>query len=193
MTGTGNAAVKVDFTDMAVLGDAVRVHGRTRPEAIAFDFEGRQTTFGELDAHTSQVANALVAAGVKPGERVAYLGKNSDHYFELFLGCAKAGVVMVPVGWRLSQVEQHMPETAETATAFVLAGDIRLMQAQAELQALAQAMESGTLPLAQMLDGYRRASVLLRYCHAQLDALEQQILQIDGGELKPWTPDAGTL
>jgi exodeoxyribonuclease VII small subunit len=65
--------------------------------------------------------------------------------------------------------------------------------AQAELQALAQAMESGTLPLAQMLDGYRRASVLLRYCHAQLDAVEQQILQIDGGELKPWVPDAGTL
>lgn len=65
--------------------------------------------------------------------------------------------------------------------------------AQAELQALAQAMESGMLPLAQMLDGYRRASVLLRYCHAQLDAVEQQILQIDGGELKPWVPDAGTL
>jgi exodeoxyribonuclease VII small subunit len=63
--------------------------------------------------------------------------------------------------------------------------------AQAELQELAQAMESGTLSLAQMLEGYRRASVLLRYCHAQLDAVEQQILQIDGGEFKPWTPEAG--
>ena len=62
--------------------------------------------------------------------------------------------------------------------------------AQAELQALAQAMESGQLPLNEMLDGYRRASVLLRYCHAQLDAVEQQILQLgDGGDLKPWAPE----
>ena len=48
-------------------------------------------------------------------------------------------------------------------------------------------MESGQLPLSDMLDGYRRASVLLRYCHAQLDAVEQQIQQLDGGDLKPWT------
>lgn len=61
--------------------------------------------------------------------------------------------------------------------------------AQAELQALAQAMESGQLPLSEMLDGYRRASVLLRYCHAQLDAVEQQILQLDGGDLKPWAAE----
>ena len=59
--------------------------------------------------------------------------------------------------------------------------------AQAELQTLAQAMESGQLPLSDMLDGYRRASVLLRYCHAQLDAVEHQIQQLDGGDLKPWT------
>jgi long-chain acyl-CoA synthetase len=129
MTGTGNAAVKVDFTDMAVLGDAVRVHGRTRPEAIAFDFEGRQTTFGELDAHTSQVANALVAAGVKPGERVAYLGKNSDHYFELFLGCAKAGVVMVPVGWRLAPPEiAFIVENADAKLLFVGAELVELVK-----------------------------------------------------------------
>ncbi len=61
--------------------------------------------------------------------------------------------------------------------------------AQAELHTLAQAMESGQLPLAEMLEGYRRASVLLRYCHAQLDAVEQQILQIDEGGLKPWAAE----
>lgn len=61
--------------------------------------------------------------------------------------------------------------------------------AQAELQALAQAVESGQLPLNEMLDGYRRASVLLRYCHAQLDAVEQQILQLGGDHLQPWAAE----
>ena len=47
----------------------------------------------------------LIALGVKPGERIAYLGKNSDFYFELLLGAMKAGVVMAPVNWRLAGPE----------------------------------------------------------------------------------------
>ena len=61
--------------------------------------------------------------------------------------------------------------------------------AQAELEQLANAMESGQLPLGDMLSGYRRASVLLDYCRQQLDAVEAQIRQLDDGQLKPWTPE----
>ena len=39
---------------------------------------------------TNQVANGLMAIGVKPDERIGYLGKNSDVYFELLLGAIKA-------------------------------------------------------------------------------------------------------
>ena len=39
------------------------------------------------------------------GERIAYLGKNSDIYFELLLGAMKANVVMAPVNWRLAGPE----------------------------------------------------------------------------------------
>ena len=54
---------------------------------------------------TNRVANALNALGVKPRERIAYLGKNSDIYFELLLGAIKANVVMAPVNWRLAGPE----------------------------------------------------------------------------------------
>ncbi|MDO9357281.1 MAG: ATP-binding cassette domain-containing protein, partial [Solirubrobacteraceae bacterium] len=50
-------------------------------------------------------AEILKALGVKPTERVAYLGKNSDIYFELLLGAIKAKVVMTPVNWRLAGPE----------------------------------------------------------------------------------------
>jgi fatty-acyl-CoA synthase len=76
-----------------------------RGGALLFEFEGRQTSFAQFDAHTNQIANALVASGVKPHERVAYLGKNSDIYFELLLGAIKAKVVMAPVNWRLAGPE----------------------------------------------------------------------------------------
>ena len=87
------------------LADMVRDRAKTLGSALAYEFEGRQTTFAEFDINTNRVANALIALGVKPGERIAYLGKNSDIYFELLMGAMKAKVVMAPVNWRLAGPE----------------------------------------------------------------------------------------
>jgi acyl-CoA synthetase (AMP-forming)/AMP-acid ligase II len=89
----------------ANLADVIRVHGSERGKATAFEFEGRRTSYGDFDRNTNRVATALAALGVKPGERIAYLGKNSDIYFELWIGAMKANVVMAPVNWRLAGPE----------------------------------------------------------------------------------------
>src|SRR4051812_2258102 len=86
------------------LAEMVRLRAASRSDATAFEFEGRHTSFAAFDRKTNQVANAL-AMGVRSGERIAYLGKNSDIYFELLLGAMKAGVVMAPVNWRLAGPE----------------------------------------------------------------------------------------
>ena len=57
-----------------------------------------------------------------------------------------------------------------------------------ELEGLVQRMESGQLPLSDLLSGYQRGAELLAYCRAQLDAVEQQIKVLDNGALKAWTP-----
>lgn len=95
----------MDASTAETLGDLVRVHAQERGGKIAYSFEGRGTTFAEFDRHTNQVANGLLAAGLKPGSRISYLGKNSDHYFETLLGATKAGIVMAPVNWRLAPPE----------------------------------------------------------------------------------------
>ena len=87
------------------LADMVRARAKTRGNAIAFEFEGRQTSFAEFDIATNRVANALRSLGVRPRQRIAYVGKNSDVYFELLLGAMKANVVMAPVNWRLAGPE----------------------------------------------------------------------------------------
>ena len=61
--------------------------------------------------------------------------------------------------------------------------------AVAELEQLAVRMESGQLPLNDMLTGYRRASVLLAFCRAQLDGVEAQIKVLDGETLKKWSQE----
>ena len=57
-----------------------------------------------------------------------------------------------------------------------------------ELEDLVQNMESGQMPLADLLIGYKRGAELLAYCRAQLDEVEAQIKVLDNGALKPWTP-----
>jgi exodeoxyribonuclease VII small subunit len=57
-----------------------------------------------------------------------------------------------------------------------------------ELEDLVQNMESGQMPLADLLIGYKRGAELLTYCRAQLDEVEAQIKVLDNGALKPWTP-----
>src|SRR5438270_11178805 len=94
-----------DIQQPADLAEMVRARAKSRGDAIAFEFEGRRTSFADFDILTNRVANALIAQRVKPRERIAYLGKNSDVYFELLLGAMKANVVMAPVNWRLAGPE----------------------------------------------------------------------------------------
>lgn len=89
----------------ATLVEMVGLQAKSRGDAAAFEFEGRVTGFAAFDRKTNRVANALRALGVRAGERIAYLGKNSDVYFELLLGAMKANVVMAPVSWRLAGPE----------------------------------------------------------------------------------------
>ncbi|HVT25434.1 MAG TPA: fatty acid--CoA ligase [Rhizomicrobium sp.] len=95
----------IEEADWQTIADVPPHFARTRPNEVAFRFEGRNTTFAEFDRHTNQVANALLAAGIRKGDRICYLGKNSDVYFELFLGAAKTGAVTTPIGWRLAPPE----------------------------------------------------------------------------------------
>ena len=55
-----------------------------------------------------------------------------------------------------------------------------------ELEGLVAQLESGQLPLDQVLSGYQRGAVLLAYCRDRLAAVEQQIEVLDNGALKPW-------
>ncbi len=59
--------------------------------------------------------------------------------------------------------------------------------ALAELDRLVVQMESGQLPLDQLLDGYRRGAELLNFCRARLQAVEEQVKVLEEGQLKAWT------
>ena len=56
-----------------------------------------------------------------------------------------------------------------------------------ELEQLVEQLESGTLPLEQMLSGYQRGAELLQFCRSRLESVENQIKVLEDGVLKNWT------
>ena len=60
--------------------------------------------------------------------------------------------------------------------------------AMRELEQLVGKLESGEMPLEQMLSGYQRGAQLLQLCRDKLQSVEDQIKVLDGGALKPWKP-----
>ncbi|WP_055585691.1 acyl-CoA synthetase [Peterkaempfera griseoplana] len=78
-----------------------RTAGRV-PDRTAIRYADRTWTYRELDEAVSAAAAALLDLGLRRGDRVAAYGHNSDAYLIGFLGCARAGLVHVPVNHGLT-------------------------------------------------------------------------------------------
>jgi len=122
---------------------------------------------------------------LNPGEKVGLVGRNGAGKSSLFALLthrlqADAGDFSIPPRWRMAEVAQNMPETDQPATAFVLEGDTRLMEAQAALAAAEAADDGNAIGEAHGLlaevgafDASPRAQALmlgLGFKSAQLDA-----------------------
>jgi long-chain acyl-CoA synthetase len=79
------------------LGMLVERNARYSPEKTAVVFEGQRPTFAEFDRRVNRAANALIAAGVAKGDKVATFLPNSLEIYELFWAAARMGAVAVPL------------------------------------------------------------------------------------------------
>ena len=71
----------------------------------------------------------------------------------------------------------------------VSAAPVSYEAALQELEQRVAQLESGELPLAQLLTQYQRGAQLLKFCRDRLAAVEDQIKVLDQGVLKTWTPE----
>ncbi|MFU8765380.1 MAG: long-chain-fatty-acid--CoA ligase [Haliea sp.] len=87
------------------LADTLREFALQRAEAPCLSHAEETLSYGQLHTRSSQLANALLDRGLVAGDRVAILARNAPVFYELVFACAKAGLIMLPINWRLSPRE----------------------------------------------------------------------------------------
>jgi long-chain acyl-CoA synthetase len=87
------------------VGDVVREAASARGDHVAIRYRDRELTYAQLDERSSRLAQALLAAGVTKGSRVAYLDRTAPEVMELLFATSKIGAVTVPLNWRLAPGE----------------------------------------------------------------------------------------
>ena len=135
--------------------------------------------------------NASVS--INPGEKVGLVGRNGagkSSLFALLNGSLHEdkGDFSMPSQWRMAQVAQDMPETAESATDFVIAGDTVLAEAQREVEASEASDDGERMAHAYMAlhdagahDAQSRAQALILGLGFQVRELDRPVNSFSGG------------
>jgi fatty-acyl-CoA synthase len=83
----------------------IRDRARTTPDRVAIDHEGRRVTYRELDEGSDALAASFRERGLRRGDRVATLTGSTPEHVQVFYACAKVGLILLPLSWRLSPAE----------------------------------------------------------------------------------------
>ncbi|MFX0093569.1 MAG: class I adenylate-forming enzyme family protein [Candidatus Hodarchaeota archaeon] len=87
------------------MGEILRVNALKYPNKLALKDARRSLTFKEYDERTNKLANGLLQKGLKKGDKVAILSNNSVEFMEVYAAAAKAGIIVVPLNFRLTPDE----------------------------------------------------------------------------------------
>jgi acyl-CoA synthetase (AMP-forming)/AMP-acid ligase II len=83
------------------LGEMLKLNAKKYPKTICLMDEQRSFSFPESNERVCRLANGLLSMGLKKGDTVSALLENCIEFVELYLACAKAGLVINPINFRL--------------------------------------------------------------------------------------------
>ena len=106
------------------VAEVVATQARLRPDKIGARDSRRALSFRQWHERASRLANALRGLGLEPGDRVAVLAYNCVEWMEIYVGLARAGLIAVPINFRLvGQEIRYITQHCE-ARAFVVQDEL---------------------------------------------------------------------
>lgn len=118
------------------LGRWIDDRSRTTPDRVAIDFLDECVTYAELSERSAALASELLERGLSPGDRVAVLSDNRPEYVSVFFACARTGLILTPLNWRLSPYELAY-QLDHSGAALLFASDDRMSLAEAAIDVAA--------------------------------------------------------
>src|SRR4029453_10976772 len=107
------------------VSDAIAAHARLFPRRTATRDSARTLTFADWDDRATRLANGLLGLGPAKGARVALLAYNCVEWMELYVAIARAGLVAVPINFRLLGTEIAYIVSHSESRAIVAQEDLR--------------------------------------------------------------------
>jgi long-chain acyl-CoA synthetase len=123
---------------MLNLSAVLEQHTRRRPEAEALVYGDKRLSYAQLNAWANQIANGLVASGIRRGDHVALLCPNLPYFPAVYFGILKAGATVVPLNVLLKprEIAYHLRDSDAKAM-FCFQGTLELPMAEAAKTAIA--------------------------------------------------------
>src|SRR5277367_4452428 len=101
-------------------GEVVAMNAYLSPEKVGARDLSRSLTFRDWNVRSCKLANALLGLGLEKGDRIAVLAYNCLEWMEIYAAVAKAGLVVVPINFRLVGSEvRYIVENSETKALIV--------------------------------------------------------------------------
>ena len=178
------------------LSDAVATHARLSPQKLAVRDSRRSLTFAQWHERTEQLTQGLHALGLRKGDRVALLAYNCLEWMEMYAALARAGLVAVPLNFRLTAPEiAYIAEHSE-ARAFIvqdvlasvvepLRQTLGLEPGGQHVQALAEGIGARSDEIAANISGVAEAAETTTQALAQTQLVVQELARTaaDGTKL----------
>ena len=109
----------LDITPSVGVGSWIERRARTAPEHLAIVAGDRAISYAEWAARIRRLANALLRLGVRPGDRIAWLGDNHTAFLDAFFASGLIGAVLAPVNHRL-EADAIRPIVEDTEPVLVI-------------------------------------------------------------------------
>ncbi|BAL27173.1 class I adenylate-forming enzyme family protein [Azoarcus sp. KH32C] len=93
------------MSHLLTISDAVATHARLMPEKLGTRDSRRSLTYAQWDERASRLAAGMLGLGLQKGDRVAVLAYNCIEWMEIYVALARAGLVAVPLNFRLTAPE----------------------------------------------------------------------------------------
>jgi fatty-acyl-CoA synthase len=113
------------MSHLLTLSDSVAAHARTQPAKVGARDSRRSLGYAEWDLRASRLANALRGLGLAKGDRVALLAYNTLEWLEIYVALGRAGLVAVPINFRLMGPEVAYIVRHSEARACIVQEDLR--------------------------------------------------------------------